>query len=103
MRLVTQLRCVILHSLRCVKFACVDVPLIVPDNDVMNEQHASSIYDLPSPGQCIIMIDAILDMIFSFSTSRTIIIKDMPSRAPHCRLLLSCHIQTGAPPTAVPD
>ena len=39
----------------------------------MNEQHASSTYVLPSPGQRIIVIDAILDMIFSFSTSRTII------------------------------
>jgi hypothetical protein len=70
---VTQLRCAILRGLRCVKFACADVPLIVPDDDVMNEQHASSTYDLPSPGQRIIVIDAILDMIFSFSTSRTII------------------------------
>jgi hypothetical protein len=46
----------------------------------MNQQHASSTYqwahyptDPPSPGQRIIVIDAILDIVFSFSTPRTII------------------------------
>jgi len=46
----------------------------------MNQHQASSTHqwayhatDLPSPGQRIIVIDAILDIIFSFSTSRTII------------------------------
>ena len=39
----------------------------------MNGHYASSTYDFPSPGQRIIVIDAILDIIFSFSTSRTII------------------------------
>jgi hypothetical protein len=42
----------------------------------MNWQPASSTHhstDLPSPGQRIIVIDAILDEIFSFSTPRTII------------------------------
>jgi hypothetical protein len=42
-------------------------------DDTMNQLYASNTHDLPSPGQRIIVIDAILDIIFSFSTPRTII------------------------------
>jgi hypothetical protein len=56
----------------------------------MSQQHASSARppvhrptNFPSPGQRIILIDAILDVIFSFSTPRTIINVSKTCRAAH--------------------
>jgi hypothetical protein len=55
-----------------VKFAALLCLLIVSDDDAMNTSSTYD-FDFPSPGQRIIVIDAILDVIFSFSTPRTII------------------------------
>ena len=55
----------------------------------MNQAQVSSTHqpthptDTPTPGQCIIVIDAILDIIFSFSTPRTIINLSKTCRAAH--------------------
>ena len=58
---------------RCVKFAALLCLLIVSDDDDAMNTSSTYDFDFPSPGQRIIVIDAILDNIFSFSTPRTII------------------------------